>query len=301
VKPETVTPTRAGPPAASRTSDFLELTKPGITFLVVITTMAGFYFAAREPFSFTLLGHALLGTALVAAGAGALNMYLERDLDARMRRTSRRPLPTGRMQPEEALAFALSITVAGMIYLFVLVNPLTSLLSAITLTCYLFLYTPLKSRTWLCTLSGAAPGALPVIMGWAAAAGRVETGGWALFAIVFFWQLPHFYAIAWMYREEYARAGFLMLPVVDADGKRTGRHMAFHTVLLLAATAVPSALGMTGPVYLIGAALLGIPFLYLALLFIRKRTRNFARRVFFYSIFYLPALLVLLVLDKALL
>jgi protoheme IX farnesyltransferase len=288
----------ASPVSGSRTADFLELTKPGITLLVITTTMAGFYFGARTPISLLRLANTLLGTALVAGGASALNMYVERDLDSRMRRTAHRPLPTGRLQPEEALAFALSIAVAGMVFLFAFVNPLTSLLSAVTLISYLFLYTPLKTRTWLCTLIGAAPGALPVIMGWAAAGGRIEIGGWVLFAIVFLWQIPHFYAVGWMYREDYARAGFPMLPVVDPSGIRTSRQINVYIALLVAATALPSLVGLTGFFFLAGATVLGLPFLYFGFSFVRQRARAAAKRVFLYSICYLPILLVLLVIDK---
>jgi protoheme IX farnesyltransferase len=299
VKPELETmPAVADSISGSRSAGFLELTKPGITFLVITTTIVGFYFGANAPISLLRLANTLLGTALVAGGASALNMYVERDLDSRMRRTARRPLPMGRLQPEEALAFALSIAVAGMVYLFAFVNPLTSLLSAVTLISYLFLYTPLKTKTWLCTLIGAAPGALPVIMGWAAVGGRIETGGWVLFAIVFFWQIPHFYAVGWMYREDYARAGFPMLPVVDTSGIRTSRQITIYIGLLVVATALPFLTGLTGLFFLVGAAVLGLLFLYFGVAFARHRARAAARRVFLYSILYLPLLLVLLVIDK---
>jgi protoheme IX farnesyltransferase len=297
---KTDSPVVASEIPGSRATDFLELTKPGITVLVVTTTMVGFCLGLKGSLALGHLLHALAGTALVAGGASALNMYMERDLDARMRRTARRPLPTGRLQPEEALVFALSIAVAGMVYLFVFVNPLTSLLSAITLISYLFLYTPLKTRTWACTLIGAVPGALPALMGWSAANGRVEAGGWVLFAIVFFWQIPHFYAIGWMYREDYARGGFPMLPVLDLSGVRTSRQISASILLLLCSAAMPFALGLSGPTYAALAAVLGFIFLYLGIVFVRRRTRQSARRVFFYSIAYLPGLFALLMIDKAL-
>lgn len=286
--------------SGSRAADFLELTKPGITVLVVTTTMVGFCLGLQGAVAFPHLLHALAGTALVAGGASALNMYMERDLDSRMRRTARRPLPTGRLQPEEALAFALTIAVAGMVYLFVFVNPLTSLLSAITLISYLFLYTPLKTRTWACTLIGAVPGALPALMGWSAANGRVGAGGWALFAIVFFWQVPHFYAVGWMYREDYARGGFPMLPVLDLSGERTSRQISTSILLLMVSTAMPFLLGLSGPMYAAMAGALGIVFLYFGIVFVRRRSRQSARRVFFYSIAYLPGLFALLMIDRAL-
>jgi protoheme IX farnesyltransferase len=293
-------PAETGPVAGCRTADFLELTKPGITFLVVTTAVVSFYLSSRSAIDIWRLLHTLAGTALVAAGASALNMYVERELDSRMRRTARRPLPMGRLQPEEALVFALALAVAGMVYLFALVNPLTGLLSAITLVSYLFLYTPLKTRTWLCTLIGAAPGALPVIMGWAAANGRVDAGAWALFAVVFLWQLPHFYAIGWMYREDYARAGFSMLPVIDASGTRTSRQIGVYILLLIGATFLPFAAGVSGVFYLAGAAMLDLIFLYFGGAFVKKRDRAAARRVFFYTITYLPLLLALLIADRIL-
>ncbi len=282
----------------SRTADFLELTKPGITVLVLATTLVGFYVGSRTAVSFFLLGHTLLGTALVASGAGAFNQYLERHLDALMRRTMSRPLPAGRLQSGEALVFAMLISSAGMIYLFVLVNPLTSLLSALTFVGYLFLYTPLKTRTWLSTVIGAVPGALPTAMGWAAVNDRLSAGACVLFAIVFFWQLPHFYAIGWMYREDYARAGFPMLPTIDLSGARTGRQVNLYIVALVVATALPSFMRLTGYAYLSGALVLGLLFLAYGAVFARARDRNSARRLFLASVCYLPILLALMALDK---
>jgi heme o synthase len=287
-----------GRASRSRTADFVELTKPRITVLVLVTTMVGFYFGAPGPISLLLVMHTLLGTGLVAAGASALNMYLERNLDAMMLRTGDRPLPSGRIQSGEALVFAVLISSAGMVYLFTLVNPLTSLLSAITFISYLFLYTPLKKRTWLCTLIGAVPGALPASMGWSAATGGVSMGAWILFAIVFFWQIPHFYAIGWMYREDYAKAGFPMLPVLDATGSRTSRQASIYILALLAVSVLPYVIHLSGRVYLSGAVLLGIYFFVYGLLFARTRDRKSARSLFFASIVYLPAVLILLLVDK---
>ncbi len=290
----------AGNPASvrTRTNDFLQLTKPRITVLVVITTLVGFYVGTPSALPLVLLAHTLLGTALVAGGASAFNMYLERNLDGLMRRTARRPLPSGRMGSREALAFAAVISAAGMIYLFLLVNFLTSLLSVLTFMSYLALYTPLKRRTWLCTLIGAVPGALPTAMGWAAVNGTLPPRAWILFAIVFVWQLPHFYAIGWMYREDYARAGFPLLPVVDETGTRTSRQAGLFILLLIGITVLPSWTGLAGKVYLTGACALGLWFLAYGLLFVRQRDRNSARRLFLVSVCYLPMLFGLMMIDK---
>jgi protoheme IX farnesyltransferase len=294
--PEPGTPA-AQAPQRRRAADFFELTKPRITVLVLVTTLVGFYFGIDRLLSL-LLVHTLAGTALVAAGASAFNMYLERSLDALMQRTRRRPLPAGRLQPGEALVFAVVISTAGMVYLYLLVNPLTSLLSAITFISYIFLYTPLKTRTWLCTLIGAIPGALPVAMGWAAAAGTLSAKAWILFGIVFLWQLPHFYAIGWMYRDDYAVAGFPMLPVLDATGGRTSRQASLYILGLIGISSLPSFTGMAGLVYLGGAMILGAFFLWFGIRFAQARDRVSARTLFFASIAYLPAVLVLMMVDK---
>jgi heme o synthase len=283
----------------ARPADFLELTKPRVIFLVVATTLAAFYLGVPETIPALLLCHTLLGTALVAGGASAFNMYLERNLDALMPRTTNRPLPSGRLQSGEALLFAVLISCAGMIYLYAFVNPVTSLLSALTFVSYLFLYTPLKTRTWLCTLIGAVPGALPITMGWAAATGGLSAGAWVLFGILFLWQLPHFYAIGWMYREDYAKAGFPLLPVIDAGGQRTGRQVYLYITALIILAAVPERMGLAGPYYLTGGLALGLAFLAYGVIFARRRDRRSARNLFFASILYLPMLLILLVADKA--
>jgi len=283
----------------SHAADFLELTKPRITLLVLATTMVGFYLAAPASIPLVLLSHTLLGIGLVAGGASALNMWLERRLDSLMRRTAGRPLPSGRLQSGHALSFALVLSGAGLVYLFLWVNHLTSALAAITLLAYLFLYTPLKTRTWLCTLVGAVPGALPPILGWIAATGKISLGGILLFVIVFLWQLPHFYAIGWMYREDYARAGFPMLPVIDASGTRTGWQASAYILALIPVTLLPTAAGLAGSLYLAGAVLSGICFLVCGVLFARLRDFVSARRLFVVSVFYLPLLMALLVIDKA--
>ena len=207
----------------SRAAILSDLVKARLTTLVLLTTLVGYYLGWRGPMNFALMLHLLAGTGLVASGAAALNQLLEREYDARMRRTMDRPLPSGRLQPGAVMIFGGACSVAGLVWLAVWVNPLTSVIGAVTLVSYLFIYTPLKRVTWLNTPIGAIPGALPPLMGWTAARGELSGEGWALFAIVAFWQLPHFFAIAWMYREDYARAGFKMLPLVDADGRRTGR------------------------------------------------------------------------------
>ena len=282
----------------SRGADFLELTKPRITSLVLLTTLVGFYVGARGSFAWLALWHTLVGTALVAAGASVWNMWAERRSDARMLRTAARPLPAGRLQPREAMLFALVLSLAGLVYLFLLVHPLAALLAAATLAGYLLVYTPLKTRSWLCTLVGAVPGAIPPLIGWGAATGRLSAEAWILFAILFLWQLPHFYAIGWMYRDDYARAGFPMLPVIDSTGSRTSRQVSLTIAALVLVTLAPFARHLAGPVYLAGAILLGAAFLGVGLIFARGRDRASARALFVFSVCYLPALLLLLVADR---
>lgn len=278
---------------------FCELTKARLSSLVLMTTLVGFYIGFRGAMDYGLLFHTLLGTALVASGAAALNQLLEKDLDAKMRRTENRPLPSGQLQPETVLIFGGLASVLGLVYLAFAVNLLTSVLGAVTLTSYLFIYTPLKRITPLNTAIGAIPGALPPLMGWTAARNEVNADGWSLFAILFFWQLPHFLAIAWMYREDYAKAGFAMLPVVDPHGVRTGRQTVSHTLGLLSISLFPAVFGLVGWIYFVGAILLGVGFLCSAIRFSRTLTTACARQLFFVSIIYLPLLLGLMVLDKA--
>jgi protoheme IX farnesyltransferase len=276
---------------------YAELLKPRLTTLVVLTTLVGFYLGSVVVDYLRML-HAVLGTALVAGGAAALNQLIEREHDAKMHRTATRPLPSGRLQPGAVLIFGGACSATGLVYLALAVNLLTALLGAATLLCYLFIYTPLKRVTWLNTAIGAIPGALPPLMGWTAARDEVSLGGWALFGILFFWQLPHFLAIAWIYRDEYAKAGFVMLPLIDKTGERTGRQAVSHTLGLLPISLLPFALYMTGKTYLFGALALGIFFLVRSLQFNRKLDVPSARRLFFASIIYLPLLLILLVMDK---
>jgi protoheme IX farnesyltransferase len=282
----------------NRVAIFADLVKARLTTLVLLTTLVGFYIGWRGPMDFVLMFNTLTATALVAAGAAALNQLLERDYDARMRRTRNRPLPSGRLQPTSVMLFGGVCAVTGLVYLALAVNLLTCVIGAVTLISYLFIYTPLKRVTWLNTIIGAVPGALPPLMGWTAARGVLSGEGWALFAIVAFWQIPHFMAIAWMYRDEYARAGFKMLPVIDPDGRRTGQQAVSHTLALLFVALCPFAFKMSGPFYLAGALVLGAGFLWCAIQFSRQLTLARARQLFLASILYLPLLLGVMVLDK---
>jgi protoheme IX farnesyltransferase len=282
----------------SWTSVFSDLVKARLTTLVLLTTAVGFYIGEIGAINWFLFFNTLAATGLVAMGASALNQLLEREYDAKMRRTQDRPLPSGRLQPTTVAIFGGVSSVAGLVYLALAVNLLTSVLGAVTLVSYLFIYTPLKRVTWLNTAIGAIPGALPPLMGWTAARGELTGEGWALFAILFFWQLPHFFAIAWMYRDEYAKAGFVMLPNVDADGRRTGQQTASHTFALLIASLCPFVFKMSGMIYLVGAILLGAGFLFCAIQFSRQLTLTRARQLFLASIIYLPLLLALMVWDK---
>jgi protoheme IX farnesyltransferase len=266
--------------------------------LVLMTSAVGFYLGERGAMDWILFFNSLAATALVASGAAALNQLLERDYDAKMRRTQDRPLPSGRMQPATVALFGGVFSVAGLIYLAVAVNLLTSVLGAVTLVSYLFIYTPLKRVTWLNTAIGAIPGGLPPLMGWTAARGELSGEGWALFAILAFWQIPHFFAIAWMYRDEYAKAGFVMLPNVDADGRRTAQQTVSHALVLLIASLCPFVFKMAGTIYLAGAIILGIGFLYCAIQFSRQLNLASARILFLASILYLPLLLAAMVCDK---
>ena len=283
----------------AKASDFFKLTKPKLISLVLFTALVGFYVGTRGSISLLLLFHTLIGTALMAGGATASNMYREKDLDALMKRTALRPLATGRLPSSQALIFALAISVGGFVYLLIFVNPLTSLLSAAIFVSYLFLYTPLKTKTWLCTFVGAVPGALPVVMGWTAASASISSGACILFMIVFLWQIPHFYAIGWLHREDYAGAGLPVISVVDPDGRKTSRLTILFIVALVVLTFFPFFLDLAGWAYLVGAILLGLIFLGYAIHFARLRNADAARKLFAASAFYLPALLILLALDKS--
>src|ERR1700693_2722451 len=236
-----------------RLAAYVELTKPRITFLIVLTSAAGFALASTGRVDYAAMLRAMAGIALLSSGIATLNQYMERDLDGLMRRTANRPLPSGKLSPWEALAFGAGLTVLAEIYLAALVNPLTALLGMTVIAGYLFGYTPLKTKTSLSTFVGAFPGAVPPLIGWAAARGTISLEAWVLFAILFLWQFPHFLAIAWMYREDYTRAGILMLPVVEPDGRVTGQQIVLYTVMLLPVSLLPTLLGTAGKIYFGGA------------------------------------------------
>ncbi len=287
--------------APGRLADYLALTKPRVAVLVLFTVAAGVLLAAGRDVQFGVLLHTVFGTALVAAGASALNQWLERHSDARMRRTENRPLPAGRLTPVEVLAFGSLLGVAGVAYLaLTLPRPCAALVAAFTFICYAGVYTPLKARTPLNTLVGAVPGALPPVIGWCAVRGAVTAEAVALFVILFLWQVPHFLAIAWIYRDEYARAGLRMLPTVDPDGRLTARNMVTYCLALLPASMGPALLGEAGLVYLTGALALGLVFLASALGFRRRHSPRQARLVLWASLAYLPGLFALLLADRAL-
>lgn len=277
--------------------DYLELTKPRITTLVVATTLVGFYLGSAGGFHFLLLFHTLLGTALVASGASTLNMVLEFDSDSRMRRTERRPIPSGRLTPLQSLSFGAVVSVLGILYLLMFVNPLTSLLAVITEGLYLFAYTPLKKVTSLCTVVGAVPGAIPPMMGWTAAQNNLSFPAWWLFAILFLWQLPHFLSIAWLYREDYARGGFPMLPVLDQEGVKTSWQIILETVALLIVSVIPAFLGFFGRGYFWGALLLGVIFVSMGIRLAVTKSNLSARHLLLTSVIYLPLLLGLMVIS----
>jgi protoheme IX farnesyltransferase len=281
-----------------RVAAYIELTKPRITFLIVLTSAAGFGLASRGKVDYLALLNALFGIALLSSGIATLNQYAERDLDGLMRRTASRPLPSGKLAPWEALAFGVLLTVLAEVYLLVLVNPLSALLGLTVIAGYLFAYTPLKTRTSLSTLVGAFPGAVPPLIGWSAARGTISLEGWVLFAILFLWQFPHFLAIAWMYREDYARAGILMLPVVEPDGRVTAQQIVVYTLMLIPVSLLPTMLGMSGKVYFYGAIVLGLLFLYSSVRAAFSMSRQQARRLLLASVLYLPLLFILMVLNK---
>ena len=285
-------------PARSRLADYAELAKPEVSSLVLASTLVGFYLGARGTLDWVLLAHALVGTGLVAGGTGAFNQLLEREDDARMRRTAGRPLPARRLEPGAALRFAALLSAGGILYLALLVNGLASLLAFATWASYLFLYTPLKKRTTWCTAVGAFPGAMPPLIVWAAARNSLDPQAWILYAILFLWQFPHFLSIAWMYREDYARGGIVMLPVVDPAGTATGRQMVAYSLALLPVGVMPTFLGMAGPVYFLGALLLSLGFFWFALRAARTHSNLHAKHLLHASVAYLPLLFALLMLDK---
>ncbi|MBP7588282.1 MAG: heme o synthase [Thermoanaerobaculia bacterium] len=283
--------------AFPRPADWVELTKPRITLLVTLTTAAGFALASERPLDLPKFAATLVGTALVAAGSSAWNQYVERETDQLMRRTASRPLPGGRMIAEHALAFGGLLSVSGLLVLWLLVNPLTAAIGLATLFAYVAVYTPMKRRSSLATLIGAIPGAAPPVMGWTGASGALDLGGWLLFAILFLWQLPHFLSIAWLYRDDYRRAGMPLLTVNDPDGRRTGRQAVLYALTLVPVSILPSAVGITGAVHLAGALLFGLAFLASAVLFAREQSVPTARRLLLTSVCYLPAVFSVAVFD----
>jgi heme o synthase len=285
-------------PISVRLADLWEMTKPGITLMVVLTAGLGFLLAERDSFSFLLLIHTLLGTGLVSAGASVLNHVLERDTDALMARTAGRPLPAGRMDPDVALTFGVLLGILGLADLALGVNLLTALLGAAALSGYVFVYTPLKRISSLATVIGAVPGAIPPMMGWSAVRNELDAAAWVLFGILFFWQLPHFLAIAWLCREDYARGGFPMLPVLDPEGIRTGRQAVLYGAALVPISLLPSLLGLMGIVYFFGAFAFGMAYLGFSFAFAQARSNPGARRLMLASLLYFPALLLIMLLDR---
>ena len=284
--------------AYRRASDFLALTKPRLVLLVLVTTLAGFYLGAEGAPDWVLLLHTFVGTALAAGGAVALNQYIERDIDAGMARTRLRPLPDGRIDPVEALLFGLGIAIGGTVYLLVFVNPLSSLVTAVIIGCYLFAYTPLKQVTSLCTVVGAVPGALPPVVGWAAAQGSIEIGAIVLFAILFFWQIPHSLAIGYLCRSDYARVGVRLLPALSPDGRSTGQQIVSNSLALLAVGLLPTLVGLAGSVYFFIALLLGGGVVAYAVRFALSRSAATARGLLRVSYIYVPLQLAVMALDK---
>ena len=273
------------------------LTKPRLNLLVLFTTLGGLYLGSPDGVPFRILFHTLVGTTLVAGGAAALNQVWERQTDRLMRRTQNRPMADMRMTAAQGTAFGVALTIIGAAELAYFINPLSSIVALLTTASYIFLYTPLKLLSSLSTIAGAVPGALPAVIGWAAATNTLSIEGWVLFGIVFMWQMPHFLAIAWMYRDEYARAGMPLLPVIEPDGRSTGRQAVLYTAALIPLSMMPTGVGLATAWYLVGAIALGAVLMVLSLEFSVKRNIDTARRLFFGSILYLPILWALLVVD----
>lgn len=287
--------------SSTRSADYFALTKPRLNFLVVATSAAGYYLgapAAAGGFDVLQMASAVAGTALVAGGAAVLNQVYERDTDALMRRTRKRPLPDGRVASAEATVLGLALSAAGLIMLATRANLTAATLALATLVIYLIVYTPMKRRSPLATLVGAVPGALPPLIGWTASHGSISWGGVSLFAIVFLWQIPHFMAIAWLYRDDYAKAGFPMLPVVEPDGRRTGRQAVIYALALVPVSLVPALAGVSALPYCAIALALGVAMLWLAMQFSATRNDRSARRLFFGSITYLPLLWIAMIATK---
>ncbi len=297
-RPEAFAPMHGGKRGWLGLLDYVELTKPEVNFLVVFTTAAGFCLGAQGAWKVLLLLHTLIGTGLAAAGTATLNEFMERDADSRMRRTANRPLPAGRLTPRQAFWFGVALAASGVLQLAFFVNVLASLLAFLTLTSYLFLYTPLKKKTTWCTFVGAFPGAMPPLIGWAGARGDLSLEAWILYAILFLWQFPHFLAIAWMYREDYARGGIRMVSVEDPQGRATFRQIVGYSLLLVPVSLSPALLGMAGGVYFYGALVLGLGMLQYGVWAALSKSKTQARRLVHASVIYIPLVFGLLIWDK---
>jgi protoheme IX farnesyltransferase len=282
----------------SRASAYLTLAKPDVSVLVLMTTGAGYYMGSRGPVDWLRLAHTVFATMLIAAGTAALNHYIERESDRFMRRTASRPLPSGQLKPVEALVFGVALSIAGAIDLWISGGLLASSLGVITCLSYLLAYTPLKKRTVWATFVGAFPGAVPPMIGWAAASGSLDRGAWLLFAILFFWQFPHFHAIAWMYRDDYARAGIQMLPVIDPDGSRTFRQIILTAVILVGISLLPAILGLAGVLYFFGALVISTGLLQVCLWAASSKSNVRAKWLMHATVLHIPLLLGLMMYDK---
>jgi protoheme IX farnesyltransferase len=282
----------------NRAGAYVALTKPDVSFLVLMTTGAGFYMGSRGPVDWLKLVHTVFGTMLIAAGTAALNHYIERESDRHMRRTASRPLPSGILRPAEALWFGVALAAVGAADLWVAGGWMASLLGVMTCLSYLLAYTPLKTRTAWATFVGAFPGAIPPMIGWAAASGTLDKGAWLLFLILFFWQFPHFHAISWMYREDYARAGIQMLPVVDRDGSRTFRQIIITAGMLVGVSVLPSVLGLAGMLYFFGALVLSTALVHVCLWAASEKSNVRAKWLMHATVIHIPILLGLMVFDK---
>jgi protoheme IX farnesyltransferase len=283
---------------ASRANAYVALIKPDVSFLVLMTTAAGFYMGSRGTVDWLHLIQTVFATLLIAAGTATLNHYIERDSDRYMRRTASRPLPSGQLQPREALWFGVILSVAGAVDLYSTAGILASALGILTSLSYLLAYTPLKKRTVWATAVGAFPGAIPPMIGWVAATGTLDRGAWLLFAILFLWQFPHFYAIAWMYREDYARAGILMLPVVDREGTRTFRQIILTAVALVGVSLLPAVMGLAGVHYFFGALVVSTALVQVCLWAASSRTNARAKWLMHATVLHIPVLLGLMIFDK---
>lgn len=283
---------------ASRANAYIALTKPDVSFLVLMTTAAGYYMGARGPVNWLHMSHVIFGTLLIAGGTAALNHYVERESDRYMRRTASRPLPSGMLQPGSALAFGIALAIAGAVDLYFAAGALASGLGVLTCLSYLLAYTPLKKRTVWATFVGAFPGAIPPMIGWVAATGSLDRGAWLLFGILFLWQFPHFYAISWMYREDYARAGIMMLPVVDREGTRTFRQIILYAAALVGVSLLPAVLGLAGIVYFFGALVVCTALLQVCLWAASNKTNARAKWLMHATVLHIPLLLGLMAYDK---